>query len=84
MRLDIRLPMGIFFSAIGLILVIFGLVGSKTVYTRSLGVNVNLAWGAVLVLFGVAMIALAFRAKARPGGSGDSNGPSRRNGEYGE
>lgn len=63
MRLDIRLPVGLFFSAIGVILATFGLLGPKDIYTRSLGLNVNLAWGGALVLFGGAMIALALGRK---------------------
>jgi hypothetical protein len=54
MGLDIRLPIGLMFSLLGAVLVVFGLVSDDAVYARSLGYNVNLWWGAVLLIFGVA------------------------------
>ena len=68
MGLDIRLPIGLMFSLFGVLLVVFGLVGDKSIYQRSLGINVNLGWGAVLLVFGVVMLLLGRRgtAKAQP------------------
>ena len=68
MGLDIRLPIGLMFSLFGLLLVLYGLFGDKTIYQRSLGINVNLGWGAVLLIFGVVMLFLGRRAtgKAEP------------------
>jgi ABC-type Fe3+-siderophore transport system permease subunit len=65
MRLDIRLPMGLFFSVLGGLLAVFGAVSSPAIYARSLGVNVNLLWGLVLLLFGIIMMVLAYRARRR-------------------
>ena len=64
MQLDLRLPIGWMFTAVGLLLVGYGLVADRAIYARSLGVNVNLWWGLVLFVFGVIMLALA-RAGAR-------------------
>ena len=66
--LDIRLPIGGLFSVLGLILVVYGAVtGSNTAhYDRSLGVNINLWWGAAILLFGIFMVTMARRAG--PGG----------------
>lgn len=61
MGIDIRLPLGMMFSLIGLLLVVAGLVMDKESYTRSLGINVNLWWGLVLVVFGVVMFAFGRR-----------------------
>ena len=48
--LDIRIPIGLMFAILGPILVVFGLVSGPEIYERhSLGVNVNLWWGFVLV-----------------------------------
>lgn len=55
MGLDIRLPIGAFFALIGLVLCGYGLVSNKEIYQQSLGVNVNLEWGVVLLVFGVIM-----------------------------
>src|SRR5271169_5325206 len=64
MGLDIRLPIGLLFSVIGLLLMGFGVFGDKAIYQRSLGLNVNLAWGAVLLVFGAIMVLLARRGRA--------------------
>ena len=52
MTLDIRLPTGLLFSLLGLLLVGYGIFADATVYERSLGYNVNLIWGVVLLIFG--------------------------------
>jgi multisubunit Na+/H+ antiporter MnhG subunit len=64
MGLDIRLPIGLLFSVIGLLLMGFGAFGDKTIYQRSLGLNVNLSWGAVLLVFGAIMLILGRRTGA--------------------
>lgn len=68
MNFDLRLPIGVLFSLFGLILVGYGLAtkGSE-IYQKSLGHNINLSWGAVLLVFGLVMLALAKFNK----GSGD-------------
>jgi hypothetical protein len=66
MALDVRIPIGLLFGAIGLALVVYGMVSDPAIYQRSLGVNVNLAWGVVLLGFGVLMLVLGWRAAARP------------------
>lgn len=66
MHLDIRLPMGLFFLATGLILVAYGLSADPAIYVRhSLGRNVNLHWGLVFAAFGVLMLWLTWRARRR-------------------
>ncbi len=53
MGLDIRLPIGLLFSILGLVLVVYGAIADKAIYERSLGYNVNLVWGVVLLVFGL-------------------------------
>ena len=68
MGIDIRLPLGILFSLLGLILLVYGVVGDPSLYQQSLGINVNLYWGIVLLAFGVLMFVLSrrgARAEAR-------------------
>ena len=62
MNLDLRLPIGLMFTLFGLLLTAFGLVSDRAIYQRSLGVNVNLWWGLVLLGFGAIMLAVALRA----------------------
>jgi hypothetical protein len=68
MGLDIRWPIGLMFSLLGIMLVIYGLVtGSDTeLYRRSLGSNVNLYWGLVLLVFGGSMLTFAWRDSRKP------------------
>ena len=68
MGLDIRWPIGLMFSLVGAMLVIYGLAtGSDTeLYRRSLDININLRWGLVVLAFGAAMLAMAWRASGRP------------------
>ena len=64
MGLDIRLPIGLMFTLFGLLLVVYGFVSDKAIYERSLGINVNLGWGVVLLIFGVVMLVLGQRGTA--------------------
>ena len=62
MGLDLRWPIGLMFSIIGVLLVIYGLVTSNSeIYARSLGLNINLIWGLVLLVFGGAMLTMAWK-----------------------
>ena len=66
MDLDVRLPIGLMFSIFGVLLAGFGLVSDHQIYeARSLGINVNLGWGVVLVAFGATMLGFALRARRR-------------------
>ena len=58
MNLDIRLPIGMLFTLLGVLLVGYGLVGDAAVYERSLGYNVNLIWGVVVLAFGLTFLYL--------------------------
>jgi hypothetical protein len=55
---DIRLPIGALFTVLGSILTVYGLLSDKSLYERSLGVNVNLQWGLVTLAFGIVMVLL--------------------------
>lgn len=65
MNFDLRLPIGILFTLFGLILLGYGIFtrGSE-IYAKSLGHNINMEWGAVLLLFGAFMLFLAKRGKS--------------------
>ena len=66
MHLDIRLPIGLMFSFLGVILTGYGLVtgSSASMYQKSLGININLWWGLLLLAFGAVMLVLASRRKS--------------------
>jgi hypothetical protein len=54
MGLDVRVPLGLLFLAIGALLVFYGLATTGSdIYAKSMGVNINLIWGVILMLFGL-------------------------------
>jgi uncharacterized membrane protein HdeD (DUF308 family) len=66
MGLDIRWPIGIIFSVYGVVLLLYGAVADASIFReKSLGVNIDLWWGMAMLVFGVFMGALAFRASRR-------------------
>jgi len=67
MILDLRIPMGLMFTLTGLILTLFGLATNSdaALYTKSLGINANLWWGLVLLVFGLTMFLLGRRGQKR-------------------
>lgn len=64
MNLDIRLPIGGLFTLLGLLLIGYGLMSDPAVYARSLGHNVNLYWGVVVLAFGALFLWLGRRGAA--------------------
>jgi hypothetical protein len=77
MSLDLRIPMGLMFTLTGAILTAFGLAtrDRADLYARSLGIDANLWWGAVLLLFGITMLVLGRRGQARAAREEEKQGP---------
>jgi hypothetical protein len=65
MGIDIKFPIGLMFSLLGLILTFFGLFtnADADLYRRSLGININLWSGAGMLIFGLLMLGLAWRSR---------------------
>ena len=61
--IDVRIPIGLLFSIIGGLLLFFGVLtlNSPTIYHKSLGIDVDLWAGGWMLLFGLAMLAIAHR-----------------------
>jgi hypothetical protein len=60
MNLDIRYPIGLLFLVVGAILAVYGMASDPAIYAEhSLGLNVNLWWGIIQIIFGAFMLALA-------------------------
>ncbi len=76
MGLDIRWPIGLMFTLIGALLTGYGAFtgafpgSNPDMYKRSLNINIDLYWGIVLLLFGLAMLALAWLGKTKTAGTG--------------
>jgi hypothetical protein len=66
MGLDIRWPIGLMFSLVGLIMTLYGLATGSNgeMYQRSMGLNINFYWGLVLLVFGGAMLVMAWRGRS--------------------
>jgi hypothetical protein len=60
MGFDIRMPIGMLFTLFGILLIGYGAAtqGSAMYAEHSLGVNMNVWWGGVLLAFGLVMIGL--------------------------
>ena len=70
MNFDVRLPIGLLFLAIGLLVAATGLFGDPAVFeAHSPGVNIDVAWGSVMAVFGAVMLGLV--ALARRSGSSE-------------
>lgn len=72
MALDLRIPIGLLFGLLGLLLTAYGFVTGPELYEKSLGINVNAWWGLVMLAFGLVMLALAWRASRGPGQDGNA------------
>jgi multisubunit Na+/H+ antiporter MnhG subunit len=78
MSLDLRIPLGLMFLIVGAMLSIYGFVtrGSE-IYFRSAGMDINLIWGIVMFVFGLAMFLLGRysdkHAQAQPPVEGTSH-----------
>ena len=72
MGLDIRWPIGLMFSFVGVLMTVYGLVtgGDAEMYHRSLDININIIWGIVLLVFGGLMLFMAARHKGGDGPPG--------------
>ena len=59
--LDLRLPIGLMFSIVGVLLLVYGLAtgGNAELYKRSLDININVWWGLFLTVFGSLMLVAA-------------------------
>jgi hypothetical protein len=70
---DLRRPLGWLFSTLGILLIIAGLRPTPAAAARSLGININLIWGVVMIAFALVCLWLARReARRRTAAAGSS------------
>ena len=55
--LDIRMPIGLMFLIIGVLLAAYGAIQPAEAYKMALGVNLNVYWGLAMAAFGIVMFA---------------------------
>ena len=68
--LDLRYPIGGLFSALGILLAVFGgvAVSNTEMYAKTGGLNINLWWGVVLLVTGLIFLLLARNGARRESG----------------
>ena len=49
---DLKIPLGSLLCAYGVILGLYGILGDASLHEKSLGININLIWGIVMLLAG--------------------------------
>jgi hypothetical protein len=61
--LDLRLPIGGLFTVLGIMLIGYGFAtaGNTAMYEKSLGININIWWGVVMLVTGGVFLLLAKR-----------------------
>jgi hypothetical protein len=62
---DIRIPIGLMFSILGVLITLFGLLtkSDTVMYQKSFGINVNIVMGVLMLIFGLIMLFFASRKK---------------------
>jgi hypothetical protein len=62
---DIRIPIGLMFTILGVLITVFGFAtkSNTEMYQRSLGINVNIVMGVLMLFFGLLMLFFAWRKK---------------------
>ncbi len=64
MGLDIRIPLGLMFLVTGGLMAVYGLfTRGSAIYDKSLDININLIWGALMFVFGLVMYILGRRPR---------------------
>lgn len=63
--LDLKLPIGWLLGAYGVLLAAYGLLTEKEMYGISLGINLNLIWGVLMLAIGGGFLLAAFLKKRK-------------------
>ena len=64
MGLDIRIPLGLIFLITGGIISLYGFfTRNSAIYDKSMDINLNLTWGALMFVFGLIMFLVGRRQK---------------------
>jgi len=62
---DIRIPIGLMFSILGVLITVFGFatMSDSEMYQRSLGININIIMGVLMLIFGLVMLYFSRKRK---------------------
>ncbi len=55
---DIRIPIGLMFTILGVFITFFGIItmSDAEMYSKSLGININVVMGILMLIFGLVML----------------------------
>ena len=62
---DLRFPLGYLFGTLGVLLLIAGFTAAPGANAPSLGIDIDLIWGGVMIAFGLLCLLLARRQARR-------------------
>ena len=62
---DIRIPIGLMFTILGILITGFGIstASDTAMYQKSLGINVNVIMGILMLVFGLVMLYISRKRK---------------------
>jgi len=66
--LDLKLPIGWLLGFYGVLLTVYGLMTKPEMYAISLGLNLNLIWGILMIAIGGAFLFTAYVKRSRKKG----------------
>lgn len=58
--LNLKIPLGCLLIFYGIVLDFYGLITDKAFYQKSFGIDINLIWGSVMLVLGLALIGIYF------------------------
>jgi hypothetical protein len=73
MNLDVRIPIGLMFSILGVLVTGYGIATLGEPGSQPTGLPVDIVWGIVMLIFGVGMLVL-FRRSHAPTVRGEPEG----------
>jgi hypothetical protein len=65
MPFNLKTPIGLLFTVYGILLVGRGCLGEAAGGTHSMGLNIDLLWGAVLLVFGSSLLLSTYLLRRR-------------------
>lgn len=63
--LDLKIPLGCLLTFYGLVLTIYGIFTDPSIYRKSLGIDVNIWWGLLMLVIGVFLLGLVISGRQK-------------------
>lgn len=56
--LDLKIPLGCLLTFYGIVLTVYGIFSDKSMYSKSLGIDINIWWGLIMLVIGVFVLGI--------------------------